>query len=81
MLAVISTVVGRASAVWTSATASSVSYRPQSMNVTVSGTARIGDREGARDQNQHLEGVAAAEGEARERVARRARRAPATAPA
>src|SRR5438105_209325 len=41
MLAVISTVVGSANAVCTSATAQSVSYRPQLMNVTVSGTARI----------------------------------------
>ena len=40
-LAVINTVVGSDSAVWTRATAGSVSYRPQSMNVTVSGTARM----------------------------------------
>src|ERR1051326_7951033 len=40
-LAVISTVVGSASAVWTRATAHIVSYRFQLMNVTVSGTARI----------------------------------------
>src|SRR5579859_4742828 len=41
MLLVMSTVVGRASVVWTSATASTVSYRFQLMNVTASGTARI----------------------------------------
>src|SRR5712691_12122133 len=41
MLAVMSTVVGSARAVWTSATAHKVSYRPQVINVTVSGTARM----------------------------------------
>src|SRR5215831_3653095 len=39
-LAVINTVVGKASAVCTRATAQSVSYRLQSINVIVSGTAR-----------------------------------------
>src|SRR6266849_2588963 len=38
---VISTVVGRARVVWTSATASTESYRFQLMNVTASGTARM----------------------------------------
>src|SRR6266498_1562955 len=41
MLAVISTVVGNAKAVCTMATAGSVSYSPQVMNVTVRGTARM----------------------------------------
>src|SRR3984893_15193698 len=40
-LAVINTVVGNARAVWTRATAHRVSYRFQSMKVTVRGTARM----------------------------------------
>src|SRR6266571_3829053 len=41
ILLVMSTVVGSASVVWTSATANTVSYRFQLMNVTARGTARM----------------------------------------
>src|SRR5437588_4551626 len=41
MLLEINIVVGRASVVWTRATANTVSYRFQLMNVTASGTARM----------------------------------------